>query len=221
MSRKAAFLLFINIIGVTILSCTAFPGSGDEVETFNTVGEPEILFEDDFSVASSGWDQYTGGEGYADYENGAYKIGVYTDTMLYWANPYRDFTDVVVEVDAQKVAGGDEMLYGIICRYADQDNWYALVISGQGWAAIRKRSQGSGLEYITDWMEASSINTGSNANQLRVECVGSRLSLYVNGFLAVETNDASISSGDAGLMVGTLDQPEAEVLFDNFVVRRP
>lgn len=221
MNRKAAILLFITAITGAIAACTAFPSSGSEAETFNPVGEPEILFEDDFSVTSSGWDQYTGGEGYADYENGAYKIGVYTDTMLYWANPYQDFTDVVVEVDAQKITGGDEMLYGIICRYDNQDNWYALVISGQGWAAIRKRSQGSGLEYITDWMEASSINTGSSTNKLRVECVGSRLSLYVNGFLAVETNDADIPTGDAGLMVGTLDQPEAEVLFDNFVVRRP
>lgn len=220
MKPKIKILVFISVIALTILACSTLTG-GNNSGDGSASSDANILYQDDFSSSNSGWDQYSDSEGLTDYENGAYKIGIYTDTMFYWANPYQDFGDVIVEVEAQKTGGGDDMQYGIVCRHSDVDNWYVLVISGDGWAAIRKRYQGSDLEYIADWVEVSSVNTGNSTNMLRAECVGSRLSLYVNGSLAVETNDPDISSGDAGLMAGTFDQSTAEVLFDNFVVRKP
>jgi len=223
--RNTKLLIFIGVIVISLLACSTFSsgGSNSGNTTGNDTGsEPaNILFEDDFSNSNSGWDQYSDDAGLTDYENGAYKIGIYTDTYFYWANPYQNFGDVIVEVEAQKTSGGDDMQYGIICRHLDVDNWYALVISGDGFAAIRKRYQGSDLDYIADWVEVGAINTGNSTNNLRAECVGSRLSLYVNGTLAVEANDGDISSGDVGLMAGTFDQSSTEVLYDNFVVRKP
>ena len=150
-----------------------------------------------------------------------YKIGVYKDTTFYWATPYLDFNDVIIEVQAQKISGGDDMQYGIICKHFDENNFYALVISGDGYAAIRKRYQASDLDYAAEWVEAPSVNMGNATNALRGECVGSRLSLYVNDVLAIEINDSDIPSGDAGVMAGNFNQSTTEVLFDNFVVRRP
>lgn len=181
----------------------------------------EVLFFDDFSDPDSGWDQFSDEEGITDYSNGAYLIGVYTDTYFYWANPYQTFGDVVVKVDTEKVLGEDDMQYGIICRHLDVDNFYALIISGDGYAAIRKRYQGSDLNYIAEWVEVPAINTGNAANSLQAECVGNRLSLFVNGELAVEVYDSDIFSGDTGLMAGTFDQAETEVYFDNFTVQAP
>lgn len=214
MKNKTKLLIFIAVITISILACSTFAGS-------DTGSSANILFEDDFSDANSGWDQYSDEVGITDYENGAYKIGIYTDTYFYWANPYQDFGDVVVEVEAEKISGGDDMQYGVICRHYDIDNWYALVISGDGFATIRKRYQGSELEYLTDWVALDTINQGNSTNTLRAECVGDRLSLYVNGTLAVEATDGDITSGDAGLMAGTFEQSSTEVLFDNFVVRKP
>jgi len=225
MTRTLKLSLFISILMLAAMACATLTGGGgnggDTSGGGSTSGGANILFEDDFSSTSSGWDRYSDEEGVTDYENGAYKIGIYTDTLFYWANPYKDFDDVSVEVQAQKVSGGDDMQYGIICRHLDVDNWYVLVISGDGFAAIRKRYQGNDLEYIADWVEVSAVNTGNATNNLRAECVGSRLSLYVNGTLAVETHDSDISSGDAGLLAGNFDQTSTEVLFDNFVVRKP
>ena len=74
---------------------------------------------------------------------------------------------------------------------------------------------------IRDRVQTDAVNAGNSTNNLRAECVGSRLSLYVNGTLVIEANDADIASGDVGLMAGTFDQSSTEVLFDNFVVRKP
>ncbi|MEJ2757730.1 MAG: hypothetical protein P8046_04530 [Anaerolineales bacterium] len=249
MKNKTKLLIFIGVIAISLLACSTLTGGGNNTgntsgdttgnTTGNTAGnttgndtggdtggdtivEPtDILYQDDFSDPNTGWDIYTDEDGLTDYENGAYKIGIYTDTYFYWANPYQNFGDVIVEVEAQKTTGGDDMQYGVICRHLDVDNWYALVISGDGFAAIRKRYQGGDLEYIADWVQVGAVNTGNSTNTLRAECVGSRLSLYVNDTLAIETNDADIASGDVGLMAGTFDQSNTEVLFDNFVVRKP
>ena len=203
---------------LTSLACATLSGGSDGG---NTAGNANILFEDDFSDTGSGWDRYEDPEGYTDYADGAYKIGVYTDTMFFWANPYQNFDDVIIEVQGQKVAGGDDMQYGIVCRHSDIDNWYALVISADGYAAVRKRYQGSDLDYVSEWVQVSNVNTGNATNKLRAECIGNRLALYVNGSLAIEATDSDIPTGDAGLMAGTFEQSTTEVLFDNFVVINP
>lgn len=220
MKRKTSLLLFTAVIALSILACSAL--TGNNTNGSDTSGDTaNILFEDDFSANTSGWDRYSDNEGYTDYEDGAYKIGVYADSYYYWASPYQNFGDVVIEVQSQKISGGDDMQYGIVCHHEDIDNWYALVISGDGFAAIRKRYQGSDLEFIADWVEVDAINTGNSTNDLRAECANGRLALYVNGTLAIETTDSDLTSGDAGLMAGTFEQFSTEVLFDNFVVRQP
>jgi hypothetical protein len=111
---------------------------------------------------------------------------------------------------------------GLICRHQDEENFYVLAIGTDGLAAIRKRYQGSDLEVLGDgWVESASIHTGNASNHLRAECIGDRLALYVNGQLAVETTDSTIFSGDAGLLAGTFEHPNLDVLFDNFVIRTP
>jgi len=184
-------------------------------------GSMDVLFFDDFSDPNSGWDRFSNDEGLTDYDNGVYLIGIYQESWFYWANPYQFFGDVVVEVEAQKVTGEDDMSYGIVCRHQDVDNWYLLNVSADGFAAIRKRYQGSELTELTDWVAVPSLNMGNGVNLLRGECVGDRISLYVNGELAIETFDSDIVSGDVGLMGGTFNQSLSEVIFDNFTVYNP
>lgn len=180
-----------------------------------------VLFQDDFTDPNTRWDQFRDELVATEYVNGAYLVGVYTEKRINWANPNLAFNDVVIKVYGQKVNGGDDMQYGIICRHADIDNWYGLVISADGFAAIRKRTQGGILETITAWVPVPAINTGNDTNALQAECIGDRLSLFVNGELAVETFDSEISSGDAGLLAGTFSETQTEVLFTNFVVHEP
>ena len=219
MKRSYKILAFVLVLMFAMLACEIpdFGGSGS--------GDGNILFEDDFSRTSSGWDQFSDESVTTDYKDDGYLIGVYIDTYLAWANPYKDYGDAIVEVDILKVSGGDDNMMGIICRHKDVENFYALVFGTDGLAAIRKRFNGSELEVISnggDWVEGPSIKTGDAAfNHARAECVGSRLSLYVNGDLVVEVNDPDILSGDVGLIAGTFDIPSVEFMFDNFVVTKP
>ena len=215
MNHKTKLLALSIVLTLAILACSAFSGGDSSSSSAN------ILFEDDFSNVNSGWDRQDYGDGITDYDNGAYKIASYSESVFFWASPYQDFNDVIIEVEAQKISGGDNMQYGIVCKHLDVDNWYALIVTADGYAAVRKRYLGSELEFITEEMPVASLNTGNSTNQLRAECVGDRLALYVNGELAVETYDSDITSGDAGLLAGTFTQPDTEVLFDNFVVRQP
>ncbi len=47
----------------------------------------DVLFFDDFSDPNSGWDRYSDEDGITDYENGAYKIAVFSD--IYSTGPTR------------------------------------------------------------------------------------------------------------------------------------
>jgi len=179
------------------------------------------LFADDFSDPASGWDSFSNNEGVTDYADGSYKIGVNSESLFFWANPYQNFSDVAIEVIATKSSGGDDVQFGIICRHQDTENFYALVITADGYAAIRKRLQGGELTYIAEWAESPVINQGSATNLLRAECVGDRLALFANGVLLLEVFDSDLQTGDVGLLAGTFSEAQVEVLFDNFVVTAP
>ena len=224
---------------LTISSTNTWPPPPTELPTETPTDEPVVepspeavepavpteasntLFVDDFSDPASGWDRFNNNDGMSNYEDGSYKIGVYQKSILLWGNPSQNFEDVAIEVIATKVKGGDDMQYGIICRHLDVDNFYALVVSADGYAAIRKRIQGGEIDYIAEWKDSPVINQGNSTNLLRVECVGERLAIYANGVLLLEAFDSELPNGDVGLLAGTFSAEEVEVLFDNFVVSAP
>lgn len=186
-----------------------------------TAGFGEALFADDFSDPASGWDQITTNETFTDYFENQYKIGVYSDGWMTWSNPGLEFGDVVVEVIVTKVSGGDDVQFGIICRHQDTGNFYTLVVSADGYAAIRKRLNGDEIGYLTDWTESPAILQGNATNLVRAECVGNRLSLHANGVLLLEAFDSDLPAGDVGLLAGTFSETSVEILFDNFIVTAP
>ena len=65
------------------------------------------------------------------------------------------------------------------------------------------------------------IETGNVTNDIKVDCVGSTLTLYANGSQLISVEDTAFASGDVGLLAGTFDTPGTDIHFDNFVVRQP
>jgi hypothetical protein len=76
------------------------------------------------------------------------------------------------------------------------------------------------LETIS-FIPTDAIRQGEATNHIRADCVGSSLTLHVNGAELAEVQDDTLASGDVGLLAGTFDQPGTELLFDDFVVKRP
>jgi hypothetical protein len=214
MDKKLYLILMISALLIAALACS----SGTETELLPA----GVLFQDDFSDTSSGWDRVDVDEGVTDYADGVYRIFVNTDSTDVWANPGLNFTDTIIEVEATKVGGPDDNDFGIICRYEDTNNFYSFIISSDGFYAIVRVEDGV-QEIIgsEDMMPSDAIETGNVTNDIKVDCVGSTLTLYANGSQLLSVEDTAFASGDVGLLAGTFDTPGTDIHFDNFVVRQP
>lgn len=202
------------------LACSIIGGNG--LTSSESDLPPDILFIDDFSDESSGWDRIKEDEGVTDYSDGVYRIAVNTENTDIWANPGLSFTNTVIEVDADKVGGPDDNDFGIICRYQDLSNFYFFIVSSDGFYGIAKVVDGEQTLIGLESMEYSDvINQGNSSNKLRADCVGKELVLHINGQKLLEVNDSQYSNGDAGLIAGTFNVAGTDIHFDNFIVRKP
>jgi hypothetical protein len=214
MNKKV--LLAISVLVIMVSACSFSTG---------TSSGGTILFQDKFTDTSSGWDRSTNDYGVTDYTSGGYHINVIQPNAYAFANPYQTFqNDVRIEVDATKVGGPDDNAFGVQCRYQDVDNYYYFYISSDGYAGIGIDNAGTKtIISATDGnLHAdSSINQGATTNHIRADCIGSTLTLFVNGTQVATATDSTFSGGDVGLVVKTYDTAGADILFSNFYVYKP
>ncbi len=215
MKNHWRLLAFVLVLGLAILACGG--------TTPTTPSDPNILFQDDFSNTGSGWDQIQEeGAGMTDYESDYYRIQVLTANTDVWANPGLSFTDTRIEVDATKAGGPDDNDFGVICRYESEANFYFFMISSDGYAGIGKVQDGEQILIGSEVLETSdAINLGAATNHITADCVGSTLTLTINGKQVTSVTDTSFTSGDVGLLAGTYSEVGTDIHFDNFIVRKP
>jgi len=215
-------LLLACLALVLYTQACSLPLGGDPAGTPAPELPSNILFQDDFSDPSSGWDSITTPEGITDYTTGAYRIFVNTLNSDVWANPGLEFNDVRVEVDAAKVGGDNNNDFGLICRYLDSENFYFLIVSSDGYYGIGKVAAGQQqLIGSPSMLPSELIRQGVATNHLRADCIGPKLSLYVNDEFLAQVEDPDFTSGDVGLMAGSIESPGVDIHFDNFQVLEP
>ena len=207
--------IVVAIIMLAIVSLACSFSSGDSTED-------GVLFQDDFSRTGSGWDRVSSDLGETDYGDDYYRIYVNDTQVDYWANPGKNFTDVVVSVEATKVGGPDDNDFGVICRYMDEYNFYFFLGSSDGYYAIGKWANGEQLILGQDQlMPTDAIVQGNSTNTIQASCVGSTLTLAINGETVTSITDSDFTEGDVGLIAGTYDTPGTDIHFDNFKVMQP
>ena len=243
---KTKIFLLAGVLILSSLACSFFSQmlEGEDVHVEPaTIEEPiqpepvqptavptvsNIVFEDDFSDTSSGWDMNEDEDGITDYDNGSYHIRIDTPELFVWANPSMEGripSDVRIEVEATNI-GVDNNSMGIICRYSwtnDEPSFYRFLISSDGYGAIVRVLEG-GQEVISSenkLLQYNAIKQGQTTNHIMVECIGNQLSLYANGTLLDRVTDTTLKDGDVGLFASTYDEPGTDLLFDNFIVTRP
>lgn len=158
---------------------------------------PYILFKDDFSDPESGWDRATFPEGVTDYGDAVYRITAIGPGRFLWATPGLDVGDVRVRVSARWVGGEDDNAFGLVCRQADAGSFYALMVTSDGFAGIRRRLDGGPLETLTGDGALTQIRGLAREGSIRLmaECVGTRLSLFANERLLLEVEDDALTRG--------------------------
>lgn len=207
------------LLALVLSACQELPFSLESLE----VSSGEVLFQDDFSDSGSGWDRISQQpSGTLDYADGSYRIFVSESYRMLWASPGLNFEDVQIEVDATSLTVLQDDNFGVICRAKDQDNFYFLVISSDGYYGAGKVKQGvQSLIGMPAMLPSESIYQGHSANHLGADCIGDTLNLYANSVLLASVEDAEFDSGEVGLIAGTFENPGTEVYFDNFTVLKP
>lgn len=209
------------IIGLFLLTGCSLVSTIWAQEIYD-VPSGSILLKEDFSSENHGWKNWNENGSHVTYQAGAFRFYVNQSNFDYWSTPGYTFKDMRVEVEATKISGPDNNAFGVICRFVDSENFYAFLISSDGYAGILKVLDGeytllnaNSLEFFAE------INQGEALNKIVADCSGTNLSLIVNDAVLFEVEDTAFEKGDVGLMASSYDQPGVDILFDNLMVLQP
>ncbi len=210
-----------------VIAATATP---TPLPTHTTAPTPFVLLEDDFADRRqnrwpSGGSVAMGGvRGYAD---GGYRISVRRSEWIIWSSPRHSesYRDTSIEVDVRVTADSVVGEYGVACR-AQEASWdgYIFFLSTDGAARIvRVVDHVEELEFvdISDGVYDEAIFTDGSTNRLRADCIGDRLTLYVNDYRVLEARDAAWTAGHIGLLVNSWEAFPLTAWFDNVRVSEP
>lgn len=217
MNRLLILFTSLIILSLACSTTTATPAPPQD----QGVPSGSVLFQDDFAQSATGWDRLTTAEGTMDYDAGGYRLLVNAPETNFWSTPHKNFADVRMEVDTGKLGGPDENRIGLICRYSGSD-YYFFMFTSDGFYGVGIYTGGKAQLLGQSELQADiNIKTGLAVNHIRADCMGDMLSFYINGFPVATVKDATLKSGDVGLLAGTFTQPSVDVIFDNFVVLKP
>lgn len=120
----------------------------------------------------------------------SWKIWPFTDTML---------TNVAIESAMVLSEGDEEDMWGLVCRFLDKDNWVAGYVGEDGSVRLIEVRDGSTIR-DTEFLQVDNVRH-QDWNVLRLECVGSNASLFVNHELAASLGSVNTLTGMIGLIL--------------------
>ena len=212
-------ILFLFLLIFFLSGCSYF---GIPLDNLPWVSDDPIYFKDSFEVQSGGWTTFDDGMGIAGYDQGRFRLKASIENYQFWSVPGLNFKDTMVVVRATKIDGPDNNLFGLICRYQNEANYYAFVIGSDGYYGIFKVIDGQQTLIDKKHMDFSNrINLGNAENQIQAVCKEDQLILLVNGEQLLFVTDDALIQGDVGLIVGNFSSPGTDILFDNFIVAKP
>jgi len=208
--RKSTYCLLFTVYCLLISACQTEPASG------------EAIFVDDFSKNDSGWNRQSNAEAYTRYLEGEYQMWILKPNLIVWTTHDPIVGDAVIQVAARTAGGPDNNFFGVICRHQDDKNFYFFIISADSYYGVGKFKNGERTLLHNSLLDrADKIAPGRVAHQIRVECVGSTLSLTVDNNRLARVSDPDFKEGRAGLIVGSYEKNFVDVRFDNLIVSKP
>ena len=178
----------------------------------------EPIFEETFDDNSGEWSEWEDEQGAKGVKDSVYYITITETEWASWGTSEGlTLDDFVAEVEAWAVDGPDDNGYGLVFRYQDSDNFYYYEVSSDGYYSIGKMVADE-WETLVGWTESDLIRLGRQANTLRVECDGPRMTFFVNGYQIEELTDYDFGAGAPGFIAEAIDEPGVRVHFDDLKV---
>lgn len=181
-------------------------------EDFKADGQ--VIFEDDFSDPNSGWSNIVETEGETKYENGEYIIKVKEPMFLVWSDQEYLYDPIILDADVRVIESVGDADYGFICGLVDNDHFYVLEISEDGYYTIWKQD-GQDVKILVDWKYSQQV-AGGGPFRLSARCGKDQLLLALDGKVLASAVDPDYQPGGVGMVAGTFDLPGFKVAFDNF-----
>jgi uncharacterized repeat protein (TIGR01451 family) len=174
-------------------------------------------YTDNFNNPASGWPVTDDGNVRLEYLDGEYRILVRSINWGAAARPGFQASDYSVSVDLRnpnEVIGSYGIGFGIS---SDWSTFYTLEIYPDGWYGIYRYDPNDVVTLSEAY--SSAIYQGSASNQIKVERYGASINAYANGQLLASVTDGTYTGFlYLGLAVFSYDQPNMDILFDNFAV---
>ncbi|MEH2396147.1 family 16 glycoside hydrolase, partial [Nostoc sp.] len=214
------YLITIAIPFILLITGLITANFQDNIEFF-----PNIVLVDDFKHPSKQWDQDTlvsiknGGLFHPRNKNNNFKLSI-------WGDKNQKLKDFDFSVDAKKVNGTDDSVFGIVARRTSENNktsvgqsFYYLLIKGNGEFVMGKLIANNKWEDKVGWQHSTSIKQGNNINRLRVVCNGKRVIGWINSQRVGIFEDDSYTSGKIGVISLRSSDDGAAVYFDNVLIK--
>jgi S1-C subfamily serine protease len=190
----------------------AVPSSGQQAS------EGQKVLNDDFSSNINNWDEFSDENVSSYFSQEKFFLQVNPASYSFWVPLIAtSYENIVINVDVNIEQAAHDGDIGVLCRYKDPDNHYALEVSEDGYYTIWKRVNGEVI-YIVEWAQSDLIPTDGSPFVLNASCDGAQFSVGINGNLLATGTDTDFSSGGVGIIAGTWDNPNLVVSFDNFEV---
>lgn len=120
------------------------------------------------------------------------------NTASIWGNT--DRTNQAIQADIKPTAHatttGDKW-FGLVVRYVDANSYYYVTVRNNNTVLLRRMLNG-----VFTTLDAAPLTVTLNRTyRVRLDAIGERLSVYVDDQLLAETNDTSLTHGQAGVMM--------------------
>jgi hypothetical protein len=163
--------------------------------------EPNAIptYADNFEVGAGGNWQNIPGSTWAIAPSGATHVyrqsSLAADAGALYTAP-GDLTDQSIQADLRPTAiNGDDRWFGLVVRRTDESNYYYVTLRSSNVIEIRRMRNGS-----FQTLARSVLPFQLNRNyRVRLEAVGTWIRTYVDGALAIETQDTGLTHGIMGV----------------------
>ena len=181
-----------------------------------TINPGKLIFGDDFSNPSSGWERNRDRDYVADYLEGEYQIKNAVDHQITQGMfESRKVSDGDFSVTVRKMSGPDDVRFGLVTRYTGDDYLEASILVDGRCSLWMRQYEKHALKTRPEFKPCPAVHHGNEPNQLRLVVSGVQATFYVNGQKVAELNNIAREGRGFGLFASST-ATGSDVRFDNF-----
>lgn len=180
---------------------------------------PPLFFTEEWNADSSDWKWFSthGNDNLWDVYTEAGVLVYYLtgkEISSYYFYEPRDYDQVKVSTRVENRSKTQSSIV-LICNYSETWGWYEFDIGTNGLWQIRVHDSKNRTGYLELKSGGSKgIHTGEAINEYSITCEGNRLSLAVNGTLAVEYMDKILNLSEGKVGIGVLSSNQVPILVE-------